>query len=768
VKIALPPWPAEIRCNQGMAISIYKREMPMYSQPKVRVSIATRFNRCLKACSCVLLCLSGWMAQATFTNATMLSASLSGTNLVLSYSVATTEGWVSLLSAGDLGTLASAPQFVDAVPVPPSQQGQFVVPLVPGARGRYFRLLLEPQPTYLANYPDLSDIIPEGQISIVGTGTNRVFQYTHDTFNGGSGPLEIQPVYNPASGNYQGYQHVYLFQSNQWTLVRTIPVAGAFVFDASHGHFHFPFAKYGLYHANPDGSIGALIAASPKDGFCIGDSYIYDSTLPNAGAFGNWGSCSDPTSLRGLSIGAVDEYDQTDEGQAIPIPGLADGTYWLRSIVDPYNYLAESDESNNETDTQLSITGNTVTVLQTVKPVLNPPPAITLSSPLAGSLSGTVQLVASSAAAATGVQFLVDGLPFGNPVTTQPYTLSWDTTAVPNGSHWLAAQTADATGRVGTSDVVMTTVTNSATVPPTVQITSPTQGETVSAVITVGATATAQIGVPRVQFYVDGVPLGAAVTNPPFMISWNTQTVPGGPHALSAIATDEFGLAGTNTAPVTVTVDNSHPANPIGTNAVVSVDGSDTMQTPAFSTTAGSLLLVAFVSYDGPVSEPQTATVSGAGLFWQLLKRSNAQYGTSEIWVAWATDPLSAVQVTAAPGVESFHGSMTVIAFSNASGAGVVGQASAPNGAPDIFLPGVFAGNWVFAAGNDWDRAVGRTPVSGQFLVHQRVDTGVGDTFWVQATTTPSAADGLVDIHDSAPTNDQWNYVAVEIVATRQ
>lgn len=58
-------------------------------------------------------------------------------------------------------------------------------------------------------------------------------------------------------------------------------------------------------------------------------------------------------------------------------------------------------------------------------------------------------------------------------------------------------------------------------------------------------------------------------------------------------------------------------------------------------------------------------------------------------------------------------------------------------------------------------------PVTGQFLVHQRVDTTVGDTFWVQATTAPSTASGIVTIHDTAPTTDEWNYAAVEIVATR-
>src|SRR4029077_5415692 len=131
--------------------------------------------------------------------------------------------------------------------------------------------------------------------------------------------------------------------------------------------------------------------------------------------FGTWGSCTDPTSLRGLSIGAVDEYDQTDEGQSIPIAGVPDGTYWLRAIVDPNNFFTESDKSNNETDVKLTIAGNTVRILQLVTPALPPPPGITLGSPAGGAvLSGTVQLTATTSATGSGVQFLVDGLPFGN------------------------------------------------------------------------------------------------------------------------------------------------------------------------------------------------------------------------------------------------------------------------------------------------------------------------------------------------------------------
>jgi hypothetical protein len=216
-----------------------------------------------------------------------------------------------------------------------------------------------------------------------------------------------------------------------------------------------------------------------------------------------------------------------------------------------------------------------------------------------------------------------------------------------------------------------------------------------------------------------------------------------------------------------VTVDNSHPPNVIGMDATVFRDASDSMTTPAFSTRTPSDLIVAFVAYDGPTSAAQTASVSGAGLAWTLAMRSNSQHGTSEIWVAKASAVLSNVTVTSQPSLTGYHGSLVVVAFTNASGPGVVGRASAPTGAPDIILPGVSAGNWVFAVGNDWDRAIARVPVAGQVLVHQRVDTGVGDTFWVQSTSTPSTANALVTIHDSSPTTDQWNYAAVEIVATR-
>ena len=143
---------------------------------------------------------------------------------------------------------------------------------------------------------------------------------------------------------------------------------------------------------------------------------------------------------------------------------------------------------------------------------------------------------------------------------------------------------------------------------------------------------------------------------------------------------------------------------------------------------------------DGPAGAgQQSSVVSGAGLTWSLVKRSNTQSGAAEIWAARATSALNRAAVRATPTAGGYWGSLTVIAFAGASGTNVAGAAGAPSGAPSIYLPGVATGSWVFAVGNDWDGATSRVPAAGQ-VVEQEYLAPVGDTFWVQRTATPSVA----------------------------
>src|SRR5207249_9859155 len=92
----------------------------------------------------------------------------------------------------------------------------------------------------------------------------------------------------------------------------------------------------------------------------------------------------------------------------------------------------------------------------------------------------------------------------------------------------------------------------SGTVPPTVSLTAPADGVTVSgSTVTVSANASDSVGVARVQFRLDGANLGAALTTPPYSISWNTTTATNASHTLTAQAFDAAGNMGSS-APVTV------------------------------------------------------------------------------------------------------------------------------------------------------------------------------------------------------------------------
>jgi Domain of unknown function (DUF1929)/Bacterial Ig domain len=100
------------------------------------------------------------------------------------------------------------------------------------------------------------------------------------------------------------------------------------------------------------------------------------------------------------------------------------------------------------------------------------------------------------------------------------------------------------------------------TIPPTVNVTAPTGGATLSgtATVTVNATA-ASSGITSVQLQVDGVPFGTAVTKSPYTFSLNTSKFANGNHLLTASAWDCGNNMG-NSSPVSVTFSNSSPGNP--------------------------------------------------------------------------------------------------------------------------------------------------------------------------------------------------------------
>lgn len=90
------------------------------------------------------------------------------------------------------------------------------------------------------------------------------------------------------------------------------------------------------------------------------------------------------------------------------------------------------------------------------------------------------------------------------------------------------------------------------TTPPTISITGPVNGTTVSGSVTISANASDNVGISKVLFQVDGKQIGNAVTSSPYSIALNTTTLTNSQHSLTAKASDAAGNVSSSTVSVNV------------------------------------------------------------------------------------------------------------------------------------------------------------------------------------------------------------------------
>ena len=193
------------------------------------------------------------------------------------------------------------------------------------------------------------------------------------------------------------------------------------------------------------------------------------------------------------------------------------------------------------------------------------PPTVSITAPTAGTtVSGTVSVTATAAdnVGVVGVQFQLDGANLGAEKTAAPWTISWNTATGTAGAHTLTAVARDAAGNRTTSAAVVATVATA----PTVAITAPTSGATVSSTVSVTAAAGDTVGVAGVQFKLDGANMGSEVTTAPFATSWATMAGTNGLHTLTAVARNMAGTRTTSPA-VGVTVSNDKTAPTVSITA---------------------------------------------------------------------------------------------------------------------------------------------------------------------------------------------------------
>lgn len=627
-------------------------------------------------------------------------------------------------------------------------------------------------PPYQTTLPDLQIEVPTSLISL---GTNpdtgdTQLQFTHITWDAGTGPFVITAAhYRRRTGMGSFVQTVYKSRGNgSWRRAYKVPLAAIGVFQPP-SDYQLPLTRFTLNDVNPDGSLGPVVATSPKQDYCItADTYVGGvPDTPNQ-TYPPQSDCTNPRKPLGLAVGWGDQYDQTDNGQPIDLTGVPDGTYILHAEVDPDHLFVESDTSNDVTDTllTLNVAQQTVAVLSQSGPARSVP-TVALETPRPGaSVTGTVTLLASirrPARPVTNVQYLLDGEPLGAPVESPPFSIRWATDDVPPGPHEVSARVTDSAGEVSTApvrsvEVRPSTGADAAADPPSIIVANPTAGETESGVVPVAGVVRDSVPLRSVQFELDGKPLGRPVTASPYSVPWPTTAVADGRHHLSAEAVDAAGRV-FDAPPVPVVVTN--PAPPMTCfvlQATVRARGGAETTTPRFHTASAGETLVAFVASSG--SDGRVA-VHGGGLSWRLAGHAGLGKAAIGVWTARSGTTPGPVSVTATTSSAGTSLDLTVMAMEGVRGIGHVAVASGASGAPTVGLRTSDSTSLVFAAGI----ALGTRPILPRGWVPLRSSTSRGVTAWTQYTNWPTGPRGmLLSLRDGPGASGGWGLVALELL----
>jgi subtilisin family serine protease len=173
------------------------------------------------------------------------------------------------------------------------------------------------------------------------------------------------------------------------------------------------------------------------------------------------------------------------------------------------------------------------------------PPTVSFVTPGSGAtVSGTisVQVSASDDLGVQSVSLSLDGAAIGTD-DSAPYSFNLNTIGATNGTHTLTSTARDAAGNVAGASIAVTVSNSSDTIAPEISIVTPANGTRVTTSVTVKVNASDQVGVVRVELYVDGA-LTATSTTSPFTIKWNSKRAAAGAHTLQSKAYDAAGNRG--------------------------------------------------------------------------------------------------------------------------------------------------------------------------------------------------------------------------------
>lgn len=134
-------------------------------------------------------------------------------------------------------------------------------------------------------------------------------------------------------------------------------------------------------------------------------------------------------------------------------------------------------------------------------------PTVSLTAPASGAtVNGTVSVTANASdnVGVVGVQFKLDGANLGSEDLSSPYSSSWVTTGVSNGSHTLTAIARDAAGNTQTATTITVTVSNPVIIPADINQDGHVDYLDLSALSSMYGKSGTAITVPRADINSDG------------------------------------------------------------------------------------------------------------------------------------------------------------------------------------------------------------------------------------------------------------------------
>jgi hypothetical protein len=204
-----------------------------------------------------------------------------------------------------------------------------------------------PSTTGAGLYPDIQTVVPR-HLGINNAQGRDLLRFANGIANTGDGPWALRPSH--VGGVTTAIQEIRDAAGN---VVREVPVS-TFEFHPAHNHWHIgDIAKFEVRQGSPTGPV--VSNASIKVTFCLIDWYAL-STKGGTSRREFW-DCAN--SYQGISVGWVDQYHHSLEGQSLDLTGAPNGdNLYLVSTANYANKFLEKDVTNNTAWVKFRLSGD--------------------------------------------------------------------------------------------------------------------------------------------------------------------------------------------------------------------------------------------------------------------------------------------------------------------------------------------------------------------------------------------------------------------------